>query len=137
MNLNDFLRRMSLTYAAGTFGGLCVAFLSFVAGEYRWTDKMHVAMHPDFSATWFFPRLVIGGICGFLFILPIAKGKPFIERALLFCLVPTLIHLLYIFPFREHLGYFGFQLGALTPLYIFILYFVWAVLTAIWLKIVG
>src|SRR4051812_7382627 len=108
MNINDLLKRSSMAYAAGSLGGICSFVTAWACGRYGLTTHFRVQIAPTFTIDSLFPHLVLSGIFGFPFMLPLGKNRSFLERAFVFSLVPALIQLLYVLPVVEHQGYFGF-----------------------------
>ena len=49
--------------------------------------------------------------------LPLAQTRPFAKGTIL-SLGPTLVQLLYIFPYQAKKGYLGLELGVLTPVFV-------------------
>ena len=88
------------------------------------------------SPQWLYPRIVWGGIWGFLFLLPLMRNR-ILSRGLVLSLGPTLVQLFVVFPLEAHKGYMGLDLGTLTPLFVFVFNAIWGVATAIWLRWTG
>ncbi len=93
-----------------------------------------MAIAPNLSAAWLYPRIVWGGIWGFLFLLPLLKSKPILKGAVL-SLAPTAMQLLYVFPVLAHKGIGGVELGLLTPLLVVLFNWVWGVVAAFAIKL--
>jgi hypothetical protein len=55
-------------------------------------------------------------------------------RGVLLSLGPTLVQLFWIFPFKAHAGYLGFELGYLTPLLVFLFNAIWGITAALWVR---
>jgi hypothetical protein len=47
---------------------------------------------------------------------------------------PTLVQLFWVFPFKAHVGYLGFELGFLTPLLVFVFNAIWGITAALWIR---
>lgn len=127
------LRNVSLTYAAGTVGGLLNSLAAWLFGAYGITAAAGVRLAPHLSASWLYPRLVWGGLWGFLLLLPMLRSRP-VSRGLLLSLGPSLAMLLYFFPREMHAGMFGLDLGWLTPVFVLFYNAVWGVSAALWLR---
>jgi len=89
-----------------------------------------VSIAPALTANWLYPRIVWGGIWGFLFLLPILDAKPFSKGAVL-SLVPTMVQLFFIYPFKAKKGIAGIELGMLTPVMVFVFNWIWGVVTSL------
>jgi hypothetical protein len=127
-----FLRDLSLTFMAGVGGGLVNSLALWLLGLLGVTKLIGIALAPALTPAWLYPRLVWGGLWGWLFLLPGPK-LTYPTRGLLLSLGPTLVQLLVVFPeLGKGLG--GFQLGYLTPLLVISLNAVWGLVAAVWLK---
>jgi hypothetical protein len=133
--MKNFLRSMSLTYAAGSLGALANSLALWVFGVFSITGFLGVKLAPTLTPAFLYPRLVWGGLWGFLFLLPFWVNSPFL-RGILYSAGPTLVQLLIVFPFAVKKGMFGLQLGKLTPLFVIFFNIVWGVSAAYWLYFV-
>ena len=131
--MRSFFSKLSHTFAAGCFGGLVNSLVVWAFGHYHLTYLLGVKLSPSFSLSWLYPRVVWGGIWGFLFLLPLRSGSA-VKNGLLLSLGPTLVQLFVVFPYETHNGLMGMDLGTLTPLTVLIFNAFWGVATALWLK---
>jgi hypothetical protein len=131
--MRSFFSKLSHTFAAGCFGGLVNSLVVWAFGHYHLTYLLGVKLSPSFSLAWLYPRVVWGGIWGFLFLLPLRGGSA-VKNGLLLSLGPTLVQLFVVFPYKTHKGLMGMDLGTLTPLTFLIFNAFWGVATALWLK---
>jgi len=123
---------LSLFFAAGAFGGLANSLTVWVAGELGVTRALGVAIAPELTAAWLYPRIVWGGLWGFLFALPLGMPSA-LRRGLLLSLAPTAFQLFVIFP-RAGRGNLGLELGTLTPVCVLFFNAVWGVAASWWLR---
>jgi hypothetical protein len=130
--MKSFLRKLSLVFAAGCLGGLINSFAAWLAGSRGLTQALGVNLAPHLTLQWLYPRLVWGGIWGFIFLLPILTRSP-IQRGLLLSLGPTLMQLFYFFPQHTAYGQMGMALGTLTPLAVLVLNAIWGLTASFWL----
>lgn len=130
------LRKLFIIFAAGCLGGLANSFAVWLFGEFGITQMAGVSIAPVLSPAWLYPRIVWGGLWGFLFVLPMLASKP-LSRGLLFSLVPTLVQLFIVFPYKAHKGMAGLELGMLTPLFVIFFNGVWGIVTACAIKLAG
>jgi hypothetical protein len=98
------------------------------------TPALGVNIAPKLTPAWLYPRLVWGGLWGFLFLLPL-KGLTYTTRGLLLSLGPSLVQLLVVFPVQAQKGLFGLRLGYLTPVMVLFFNAIWGVVTAYSLKV--
>lgn len=128
-------RSLALCFAAGTMGALANGLALWIAGRAGLTAALGVAIAPDLTAAWLYPRLVWGGLFGLLFALPLSFRSAG-TRGLAVSLAPTLAQLLYFFP-RAGGGALGLELGAATPLVVLLANAVWGLAASAWLRWTG
>lgn len=127
------MKKILICFAAGCLGGLANSVVVWAFGDFGITREFGVAIAPNWTPAWLYPRIVWGGIWGLLFVPPLMNAKPFSKGALL-SLFPTLVQLLVVFPMKAHKGYFGLDLGLLTPAFVIVFNLVWGVVTALTVK---
>jgi hypothetical protein len=131
--MNNIAKKLSLVFAAGCLGGLLNSLAVWIFGVIGITPALGVKIAPSLSALWLYPRLVWGGIWGLLFLLPLMQ-KRFLYRGLIYSLGPTIVQLFIVFPMKAGQGVMGFDLGLLTPLFVFVFNAIWGLTAAIWLR---
>jgi hypothetical protein len=131
--MRNLTKRLSLVFAAGCIGGLLNSLTVWIFGELGITSAFGVKIAPQLSAAWLYPRLIWGGIWGLLFLFPLMKSR-FITRGLIFSLGPTIVQLFIVFPVKANKGIMGFDLGLLTPLFVFVFNAIWGLTAALWLR---
>ena len=129
--MRQFLDRASMSFAAGAFGALINSLAVWAAGEYHLTARLDIAIAPGLTPNWLYPRIVWGGLWGFLFMLPLVRGHWWL-RGIILSLLPSAFQLLYVFPYETGQGVFGLGLGALTPAFVLVANAIWG-LSAAWL----
>ena len=128
------MKNALVVFAAGCLGALIQIFAMNLAAHYGLIHSFGVQMGASFSSYWMYPRIVWGGLWGFVFLLSVLSGS-LIIRSFLLCLIPTFVQLFIIFPFYEHKGFAGLSLGILTPFVVLFFWWVWALATSITLKL--
>src|SRR3990167_6099934 len=93
MNFNRLIRYATLGFSGGALGGLVNSLVVWQFGLCGITAACGVKIAPALSPQWLYPRIVWGGLWGFLFIIPHLKREP-CKRGLLLSIVPTLFQLL-------------------------------------------
>jgi len=126
-------RKLSLVFSAGCLGGLVNSLAVWFFGLYGLTSAFNVKIAPQLSPPWLYPRILWGGIWGFLFLFPVLKNC-FIWRGLFFSLGPTFVQLFVLFPLNAHKGMMGLDLGTLTPVFVIIYNAIWGLTAALWLR---
>lgn len=128
------MKNTLVVFAAGCFGALIQAVVMWLFTRYGVMHSLHVNIAGSISPAWLYPRIVWGGMWGFLFLLPILSSSVF-ARSFVLALIPTGVQLFILYPFYEGKGVAGLSLGMLTPFVVFFFYWVWALATAITLRL--
>ncbi len=123
---------ISLCFCGGVFGALVNSVLVWMAGSYGWTAAMGVAIAPEWTLPWLYQRLVWGGLWGLVFT-PRFMPNSCLWRGLLVSVGPTLAQLLIVFPNQLGKGYWGLDLGNLTPVVVVVANAVWGCAAAAWI----
>jgi len=123
------VRIVLIVFAAGAVGALANSLAVWLFGHFGITAALGVAIAPELSAHWLYPRIVWGGLWGLLFLLPMLQTRLF-ARGTLLSLFPTAVQLFVIFPFVTHKGMGGLDLGLLTPAFVLFFNWVWGTVTA-------
>lgn len=127
------MKKFLLCFSAGCLGALANSLAVWIFGHFGITQHFHVNIVPALTPAWLYPRIVWGGIWGWLFLLPVMNAKAF-KKGLFLSLFPTLIQWLVVFPFQAKKGYFGLELGTLTPAFVLFFNAVWGVVTSASMK---
>jgi hypothetical protein len=126
-------RKITLLFGSGCFGALINSLCVWLFGSLGLTSALGVQIAPKLTAGWLYPRILWGGLWGFLFLLPLLRSSVLL-RGLLISLGPTLAQLLYFFPEKEGYGLFGLSLGTWTPAFVFFFNAVWGISTLLWYR---
>ena len=124
----NLLQRAALYFTAAAIGGLAVVITVWGLGQIGVADLFGVAVKPPLAKAFIYKQMVWGGIWGLIFLLPVAL-KPLWLKGLVMTLAPVIVALVVFFPLGGA-GMLGFNLGTLTPLYIFIVNIPWGLVTA-------
>lgn len=128
------MKNFLLAFAAGCFGGLIYCVVMWLFSRYGITQSLGVNLHGSVSPQWMYPRIVWGGLWGLLFLLPMLRSSVLL-RSLVISLIPAFVQLFIIYSFYTGKGFAGLQLGLLAPLLVWFFYWVWALATAIILRL--
>jgi hypothetical protein len=132
--MKSFFRNLSLTYAAGSVGALCNSLAVWLCGLAGITTALGVQIAPALTKAFLYPRLVWGGLWGFLFLVPFLRNSP-VLRGIVCSIPPTLVQLLVIFPHYLGKGSMGMGLGTLTPLFVVVFNAIWGIAASYWLYV--
>jgi len=131
--MTNVFRTLSLVFAAGCVGAVANSLVVWLFGDVGINAALGVKIAPKLTAAWLYPRIVWGGLWGFLFLLPVLRSS-LLARGLLFSLGPSLVMLLVVFPMKAKKGMLGLDLGGMTPVLVLFFNAVWGVAAAIWLR---
>jgi hypothetical protein len=129
------LHGLSIGFAAGAIGGLVCSLVIWFSGEIGLTEHYDVSIHPKFTAEWLYPRIVWGGLWGFLFVMPYFERMPLLLKGALLSLLPSAIQLFVIFPIFQHQELMGMRLGDLTPLFVLGFNACWGLAAGLWIRL--
>lgn len=127
------MRKLLMVFGAGSLGGLANSLVVWAFGLYGISQSLGVAMAPPLSAQWLYPRIVWGGLWGFLFILPVLRNRLW-GQSFVLSLFPSMIQLFLVFPYQTPYGVAGLELGTLTPVLVVFFNWVWALTAALALR---
>lgn len=127
------MNRLFVFFTAGCIGALANSLVVWFLGDIGITKIAGVAISPQLTAQWLYPRLVWGGIWALLFILPLFKSRILLKGSLL-SLIPSIVQLLIIFP-ETGKGIGGMALGALTPVFVLFFNWIWGILAALAIRL--
>lgn len=128
------MKKLLLFFAAGCLGALANSLTVWFFGSTGISSSLGVSIAPSLSPDWLYPRIVWGGIWGFLFILPMMQSKLLLKGTVL-SLFPTAVQLFFIFPFQANKGMAGLDLGLYTPLLVLFFNWVWGAVAAVAIKL--
>ncbi|MEJ2364459.1 MAG: hypothetical protein P8017_07215 [Deltaproteobacteria bacterium] len=131
--MTNIFRTLSLVFAAGCVGAVANSLMVYLFGDLGINAALGVKIAPRLTPAWLYPRVVWGGLWGFLFLLPIFR-RSLLARGLFFSLGPSLFMFFVVFPLKAKKGMFGLELGSITPVLVLFFNGVWGVTAAIWLR---
>jgi len=126
-------RDASLAFAAGSLGGLINSLTVWAAGAAGITAAAGVAIAPELTAGWLYPRIVWGGLWGLLLLAPFAP-RSWVLRGLALSLAPSAAQLFLVFPSKPAAGLMGLGLGVMTPLFVLGFNAVFGLVAAFWFR---
>jgi hypothetical protein len=126
------MRKFLIFFAAGCLGALINSLAIWLLGDQGITTRLGIAIAPNLTPSWLYPRIVWGGIWGLLFVLPMLTSRP-LSKGLVLSLFPTAVQLLLIFP-QAQKGLGGLELGLYTPILVLVINGVWGVTTALTIR---
>ncbi len=128
------MNKALIYFAAGCIGALANSLVVWQFGQLGINASFGVAIAPNLSPAWLYPRVVWGGLWGLLFLLPMLSSRLFLKASVL-SLFPTLVQLFVVFPLKTNKGVAGLELGLYTPVLVLFFNWVWGIASAISIKI--
>ena len=128
------MKNLLVVFAAGCLGALVQVIAMHLATRYGLIHALNVQPSGSLSPYWVYPRIVWGGLWGFVFLLPVLASSIFM-RSFVLCLIPTGVQLFVLYPFYEGKGVAGLSLGMLTPFVVLFFYWVWALTVSLTLRV--
>ena len=132
--MTSIFRTLSLVFAAGCVGAAANSLAVWLFGDLGINAALGVKIAPKLTPAWLYPRIVWGGLWGFLFLLPFLRQSVLI-RGLLYSAGPSLVMLFIVFPIKASKGMLGLTLGNMTPVLVLFFNAVWGVSAALWLRL--
>jgi hypothetical protein len=128
------MKNALVVFAAGCLGALVQCVVMWLFSRYGITHSLHVNLPGSIAPGWLYPRIVWGGLWGFLFLLPILSSSLF-ARSIVIALIPAGVTLFILYPFYEGKGFAGLSLGMLTPFLVLFFFWVWSFASIVTLKL--
>jgi len=128
----------AVCFVAGLLGGLANSLFVWACGEWGITALIGVKLTPVLKLSWLYSQMVWGGIWGLPYFFSIGLPRyrrQWIRKGLWFSLLPSAAMLFYFFPYVQHQGMAGFDLGMLTPLFVVIANLVWGLFTGFFTRL--
>lgn len=128
----------AVCFVAGLLGALANSLFLWTAGEWGLISVIGVKIAPTLKTSWLYPRLIFGGLwgLGYFFTVGVPRHRRYwIRKGLWFSLIPSALTLFYLFPYVEHKGLAGFDLGVLTPLVVVVVNLVWGLFTGFFTRL--
>ncbi|MBU2887009.1 hypothetical protein KO507_14660 [Gilvimarinus agarilyticus] len=121
------MRKWLLVYGCGSFAALLVTLAQWLLAKFGVYYELGADLSPSISAVGLYPKMVWGGVCGFLILMPLTASR-WLLRSVWVALIPALIQLFVIYPVMTSFGVAGLALGVLTPGVVFLFFWAWALL---------
>ncbi len=127
-----FFKKISAACTGGVIGAITTILAIWLLGRLGFASILGINLAPKITLLWIYPRLVWGGACGFLLLLPLLKDQHLL-RGILFSLGPTMLIFLKFLPGLEK-SLFGISFGPMRPELILIINIVWGIVAALWYR---
>lgn len=127
--MNQWLRQLALCFAAGAAGALVKSLLAWACVRYGVAGPLGPHLPAGLGAGVLYPRIVEGGLWGFLFLIPLARNSV-LASGLLWGAVVTVVQWL-VLPLLYHSG---LHFAALPLAAALLFNAVWGLATALLLR---
>lgn len=115
-----------LLFIAGGLGGFTSGILVWGLGTTGVTPALGFNMVPELRLEWIGRRVFASGLWGIIFLIPVFKNSAVLKGAALGVL-PWLSSILFVFPYKMQVGFFGLEMGYGTPLWTLFFGMFWGV----------
>jgi hypothetical protein len=129
---------LSVCFCAGLLGALFNSLAAWLSGSLGLPQLAGVALTPQWSLAWLYPRLIWGGLWGLAYFITVASPRArcsWIRKGLWTSLLPTAWQLFYVFPNQTLHGALGLGLGTFTPLFVFGYNLIWGFFTGFFARL--
>ncbi len=118
---------------AGGLGGITNSILVWLLGVLGVTPALGFGMAPELTLEWLFRRVFASALWGIIFLIPIYENAP-IKKGAILSILPWLSSVLFVFPVRMDVGFWGLGFGLGTPVWTLFFAAVWGVTGTLFLS---
>jgi hypothetical protein len=113
-------------FIAGGLGGITNSIMVWSLGALGVTPTLGFSMAPELTFEWLLRRVFASALWGIIFLIPIYENAP-IKKGAILSILPWLSSVLFVFPVRMDVGFFGLEFGTGTPLWTLFFAAIWGV----------
>lgn len=121
------MKKSFVVYGCGSLSALLVNLLGWLLMHYGFSYNLGSLLSPSLMAAGLYPKLVWGGVAGFLLLLPLSGGR-WLMRALIVALIAAVVILFVVYPLITGYGVAGLALGLWAPIIVFFVCLSWAMI---------
>jgi len=111
---------------AGGLGGFTNSITVWLLGVLGITQVLGFGMAPELTVEWLLRRVFASAIWGIIFLIPVYEKSP-IKKGAILSVLPWLSSVLYVFPVRMDVGFFGLGFGYGTPVWTLFFAGIWGI----------
>jgi hypothetical protein len=137
-NMNRSPALIPVCFCAGLLGALASSLAIWLAGLSGLTQLAGIAMVPEWSRAWLYPRLISGGLWGLVFFLTVSTPRSrnhWMRKGMRISLLASALQLFYLYPVRTTHGPLGLGLGTLTPALVVLINLIRGAVTGIFARV--
>lgn len=131
-----FLSILPMLFGIGALAGLVQSMVVWFCGAIGINAYYRVKIEPEFDLEWLYPRIIWGGLWGFLFTIRQLQ-EYYVLRGMLISLIPSLAELFFFFPIFENAGIMGERLGDHTYWLVIVWNMVWGVAASLYIRLIN
>lgn len=120
-------------FVAGGLGGITNSIMVWSLGVLKVTPALGFGMAPELTFEWLLRRVFASALWGVIFLIPIYEKAP-IKKGVILSIFPWLSSVLFVFPVRMDVGFFGLEFGNGTPIWTFFFAAIWGVTGTLFLS---
>ena len=113
-------------FIAGGLGGVTNSLIVWSLGTLGVTPTLGFSMAPELTFEWLLRRVFASALWGVIFLIPIYENSP-IKKGAILSILPWLSSVLFVFPVRMGVGFFGLEFGIGTPIWTLFFAAIWGV----------
>ncbi len=120
-------------FVAGGLGGITNSIMVWSLGVLGVTPALGFGMAPELTVEWLIRRVFASALWGVIFLIPIYENAP-IKKGAILSILPWLSSVLFIFPVRMDVGFFGLEFGIGTPIWTLFFAAIWGMTGTLFLS---
>jgi len=120
-------------FIAGGLGGVTNSLIVWSLGTLGVTPTLGFSMAPELTFEWLLRRVFASALWGVIFLIPIYENSP-IKKGAILSILPWLSSVLFVFPVRMGVGFFGLEFGIGTPIWTLFFAAIWGVTGTLFLS---
>jgi hypothetical protein len=120
-------------FVAGGLGGITNSIVVWLLGVSGVTPALGFGMAPELTFGWLLRRVFASALWGVIFLIPIYENNP-IKKGAILSILPWLSSVLFVFPVRMDVGFFGLKFGIGTPIWTLFFAAIWGITGTLFLS---
>ncbi len=118
---------------AGGLGGITNSIIVWSLGVLGITPALGFGMVPELTVEWLLKRVFASALWGVIFLIPVYENAP-IKKGVILSILPWLSSVLFVFPVRMDVGFFGLEYGNGTPIWTLLFAAIWGITGTLFLS---
>lgn len=127
------IKNIFYVFLAGGLGGITNSIMVWSLGVLGVTPALGFGMVPELTFEWLLRRVFASALWGVIFLIPIYDNAP-IKKGAILSILPWLSSVLFVFPVRMNVGFFGLEFGIGTSIWTLFFAAIWGVTGTLFLS---